>query len=127
MSDEKHTLKSVQSEIRRLETARQKKTEKIDSIRAEIRETDKRLKELKKLEEQLYQEEMQHKFMAMFPKGTMLTAEQMNKFMEIGKHVIEKIDILDTDAAAQAIGLACEESAGTSTSDSTLQLKENTI
>lgn len=109
MSEEKHTLKSVQSEIKRLKAARQKKTEKIDSMRAEIRELDVRLRELAKQEEQLCQEEMQRQFMAMFPKGTKLTSEQMQKFMTIGKHVIEKIDILDTDAAAQAIGLACED------------------
>lgn len=109
MSEEKHTLKSVQSEIKRLQNARQKKTEKIEGMRAEIREMDKRLKELTKLEEQLSQEEMQRRFMTMFPKGTKLTTEQMNKFLEISRQVIDKIDILDTDAAAQAIGLACED------------------
>ncbi len=120
MSEEKnYTLKSVQSEIGRLQKAKAKKEEKIKELKTEIRDINKQLKALEAIQEQLYHEDVQRQVSTVLFKGEKLTPEQLAKFMELSKQIRDKIDILDVETATQAISLACEEQAVPAASSST--------
>ncbi len=104
MSDEKiYTLKSIQSEIARLEKSRLKKKEKISSLTAELKADNVRMKELEKTFDNLYHEDLQQKIATLWFKEEKMTGEQVTKFLELSKHIHDKIDILDVQTIVNAV------------------------
>lgn len=104
MSDEKvYTLKSVKSEIVRLEKSRDKKKEKIKALTEELKVDNARMKELENIFDQLYHENLQKQIAEVWFKEEKLTGEQITKFLELSKHICDKIDILDVQTVANAV------------------------
>lgn len=104
MNNEKvYTLKSVKSEIARLEKSREKKKEKIKALNAELKEDNSKMKELEKIFDNLYHEDLQQKIATLWFKEEKMTGEQIAKFLEISKQVHDKIDILDVQTVVNAV------------------------
>lgn len=131
MNDENktYTLKSVQSEIARLEKSRQKKKEKISSLTAELRADNTRMKELEKIFDELYHENLKEKIAALWFREEKLTSEQIEKFLEISVQIHDKIDTLDIQTVVNAVTHAYnrqhseDKKPDTSTSAGSLPLK----
>lgn len=102
-TEKNYTLKSVKSEIARLEKSSDKKREKIKQLTKEIKADGIRLKELESIYDTLYHEDLQRKIAAVWFKGKKLTGEQITKFLELSTHISDKIDILDVETVASAI------------------------
>lgn len=101
-----YTLKSVQSEIARLEKSRQKKKEKISNLTAELKADNTKMKELEKIYDDLYHESLQQKIAALWFKEEKMSAEQIEKFLELSKHIHDKIDTLDVQTIVNAVTYA---------------------
>lgn len=108
MSDEvkTYTLKSVQSEITKLEKSRQKKKEKISNLTAELKADNTKMKELEKIFDDLYHENLQQKIATLWFKEEKMSAEQVEKFLELSKQIHDKIDILDVQTIVNAVTYA---------------------
>lgn len=107
MSDEKiYTLKSVQSEIAKLEKSRQKKKEKISSLTAELKADNVRMKELEKTFDDLYHEDLQQKIATLWFREEKMTKDQIEKFLELSKNIHDKIDVLDVQTIVNAVTYA---------------------
>lgn len=108
MSDENktYTLKSVQSEIAKLEKSRQKKKEKISSLTAELKADNVRMKELEKTFDDLYHEDLQQKIATLWFKEEKMSKEQIEKFLELSKNIRDKIDVLDVQTIVNAVTYA---------------------
>lgn len=106
MNDENekvYTLKSVQSEIARLEKSRQKKKEKISNLTAELKEDNTKMKELEKIYDNLYHESLQQKIATLWFREEKMSAEQVEKFLELSKQIHDKIDTLDVKTIVNAV------------------------
>lgn len=117
MNDENekvYTLKSVQSEIAKLEKSRLKKKEKISSLTAELKADNTKMKELEKIFDDLYHEDLQQKIANLWFKEEKMTKEQIEKFLELSKNIHDKIDVLDVQTIVNAVTYAynkkCAES-----------------
>ena len=109
MNDENekiYTLKSVQSEIAKLEKSRQKKKEKISSLTAELKADNSKMKELEKIFDDLYHENLQQKIATLWFKEEKMTKEQIEKFLELSKNIHDKIDVLDVQTIVNAVTYA---------------------
>lgn len=108
MSDEvkTYTLKSVQSEIAKLEKSRQKKKEKISNLTAELKADNTKMKELEKIFDDLYHESLQQKIATLWFKEEKMSAEQVEKFLELSKQIHDKIDTLDVQTIVNAVTYA---------------------
>ena len=108
MSDENktYTLKSVQSEIAKLEKSRQKKKEKISNLTAELKTDNTKMKELEKIFDDLYHESLQQKIATLWFKEEKMSAEQVEKFLELSKQIHDKIDTLDVQTIVNAVTYA---------------------
>lgn len=108
MNDEikTYTLKSVQTEIARLEKSRQKKKDKISTLTAELKADNAKMKELEKIFDELYHENLQQKIATLWFKEEKLTSEQVEKFLEISKQIHDKIDTLDIPTVVNAVTYA---------------------
>ena len=109
MNDENekiYTLKSVQSEITKLEKSRQKKKEKISSLTAELKADNSKMKELEKIFDDLYHENLQQKIATLWFKEEKMTKEQIEKFLELSKNIHDKIDVLDVQTIVNAVTYA---------------------
>lgn len=108
MSDENktYTLKSVQSEIAKLEKSRQKKKEKISTLTAELKADNTKMKELEKIFDDLYHENLQQKIATLWFKEEKMSAEQVEKFLELSKQIHDKIDTLDVQTIVNAVTYA---------------------
>lgn len=108
MSDENktYTLKSVQSEIAKLEKSRQKKKEKISNLTAELKADNTKMKELEKIFDDLYHENLQQKIATLWFKEEKMSAEQVEKFLELSKQIHDKIDTLDVQTIVNAVTYA---------------------
>ena len=102
-NEKNYTLKSVKSEISRLEKSREKKKEKIKVLTAELKEDNNRMKELEKIFDELYHEYLQQKIATLWFKEEKMTGEQIAKFLEISKQLHDKIDILDVQTVVNAV------------------------
>ncbi|MBD5159494.1 MAG: hypothetical protein HDT23_04545 [Ruminococcus sp.] len=109
MNDENekiYTLTSVQSEIAKLEKSRQKKKEKISSLTAELKADNSKMKELEKIFDDLYHENLQQKIATLWFKEEKMTKEQIEKFLELSKNIHDKIDVLDVQTIVNAVTYA---------------------
>ena len=108
MSDEvkTYTLKSVQSEIAKLEKSKQKKKEKISNLTAELKADNTKMKELEKIFDELYHESLQQKIATLWFKEEKMSAEQVEKFLELSKQIHDKIDTLDVQTIVNAVTYA---------------------
>lgn len=102
-NEKNYTLKSVKSEISRLEKSRERKKEKIKILTAELKEDNTRMKELEKIFDELYHEDLQQKIATLWFKEEKMTGEQIAKFLEISKQLHDKIDILDVQTIVNAV------------------------
>lgn len=106
MSEKQYTLKSAKSELAKLQKAKECKTAKIQQLRAEVKETNARIKELEAIYDTLCRENLQQQIAAVWFKEQKLSAEQIKKFLEISRHLHDKIDTLDVFTIVQAINAA---------------------
>ncbi|MDE6425324.1 MAG: hypothetical protein K2K89_04190 [Ruminococcus sp.] len=109
MNDENekvYTLKSVQSEIAKLEKSRLKKKEKISNLTAELKADNVKMKELEKIYDELYHENLQQKIANLWFKEEKMTKEQIEKFLELSKNIHDKIDSLDVQTIVNAVTYA---------------------
>ena len=109
MNDENekvYTLKSVQSEIAKLEKSRLKKKEKISNLTAELKADNMKMKELEKIYDELYHEDLQQKIAKLWFKEEKMTKEQIEKFLELSKNIHDKIDSLDVQTIVNAVTYA---------------------
>ena len=109
MNDENekvYTLKSVQSEIAKLEKSRLKKKEKISNLTAELKADNTKMKELEKIYDELYHEDLQQKIAKLWFKEEKMTKEQIEKFLELSKNIHDKIDSLDVQTIVNAVTYA---------------------
>lgn len=107
MSDEKaYTLKSVQSEIVKFEKSVQKKKEKIAALTAELKADNAKIKELEKIFNELYHEDLQQKITKLWFKKEKMTYEEVEKFLELSTQLHDKIDNLDIQTVVNAVTYA---------------------
>ena len=109
MNDENekvYTLKSVQSEIAKLEKSRLKKKEKISTLTAELKADNMKMKELEKIYDELYHDDLQQKIAKLWFKEEKMTKEQIEKFLELSKNIHDKIDVLDVQTIVNAVTYA---------------------
>lgn len=108
MSDKKkqYTIKSAKSELARMEKSRQSKNEKIQQLRAELKEINTKVKELESIYDTLYHENLQRQIATVWFKEQKLSGDQIAKFLEISKHLYDKIDLLDIATIVQAVNNA---------------------
>lgn len=104
--EKQYTLKSVKSELARLEKSRQSKNEKIQQLRAELKEINVKVKELESIYDTLYHEDLQRQIAEVWFKEQKLSGDQIVKFLEISKHLYDKIDLLDITTVVQAVNAA---------------------
>ncbi|MBE6873203.1 MAG: hypothetical protein E7493_04775 [Ruminococcus albus] len=98
-----HNLKSVMAEIQRVSRQRDKKTEKVRELNAEIKADNARLKELKNTYDQLQNESLQQQIADAWFKEEKLSGEQIAKFLELSRQLKEKIDVLDVETIVKAV------------------------
>lgn len=106
MSEKQYTLKSAKSELARLEKLRKNKNEKIQQLRAELKEINAKVKEVESVYDTLYHEDLQRQIATVWFKEQKLSGDQIAKFLEISKHLYDKIDVLDITAVVQAVNAA---------------------
>lgn len=109
MSDENkkvYTLKSVQSEIIKLEKSVQKKREKIAALTAELKTDNAKIKELEKIFNELYYDDLQQKITKLWFKKEKMTHEEVEKFLELSTQLHDKIDNLDIQTVVNAVTYA---------------------
>lgn len=98
-----HNLKSVMAEIQRVSRQRDKKTEKVRELNAEIKADNARLKELKNTYDQLQNESLQQQIADAWFKEEKLSGEQIAKFLELSRQLKEKIDVLSVETIVKAV------------------------
>lgn len=98
-----HNLRSVMAEIQRVSRQRDKKTEKVRELNAEIKADNARLKELKNTYDQLQNESLQQQIADAWFKEEKLSGEQIAKFLELSRQLKEKIDVLDVETIVKAV------------------------
>ena len=98
-----YTLKKVTAELKKLNEAKEKKKAKIKELSDEIKATNSRIKELEVLHDQLYHEDLQRQIAEVWFKEQKMTGQQIQKFLELSRHLHDKIDILDVNMIVQAV------------------------
>lgn len=108
-TEKNYTVKNIKSEIARVEKSIEKKREKLNQLKADIKTEERHLKELKKTSETLNNAELQKQITAAWFKNSKLTGEQISKILEISDKISDKIDNLDVGTAVKAISQAYDE------------------
>ena len=103
MSEKQYTLKSAKSELARLEKSRESKTAKIQQLRSELKELNAKVKELESICDTLYHEDLQRQIAVEWFKEQKLSGAQIAKFLELSRHLHDKIDALDIATVVQAV------------------------
>ena len=106
MENEKnYTLKSVTSELKKLEKSKQKKKEAVQKLTASIKEDSQKIKELEGIYDRLYNQNLHAKIeIAWFKnKSKRLTGEQIEKVLLISTQTREDLDILDVTTIVHEI------------------------
>lgn len=98
-----YTLKKVTSELKKLYETKEKKKAKIKELSDEVKATNSKIKELEVLHDQLYHEDLQRQIAEVWFKEQKMTGEQIQKFLELSRHLHDKIDILDVNMIVQAV------------------------
>lgn len=98
-----YTLKSVQSELKKLEKSRDKKKAKIAELTSEMKADSKRIKELEGIYDKLYHEDLQRQIATAWFKEQKMTGSQIQKFLQLSSKIHEQIDVLDVNVIVQAI------------------------
>lgn len=98
-----YTLKSVKSEIEKLNKGMARKREKIDLLNAGIKSDRLRLKELEGIYTKLYNESLQRKIADVWLKEKKLSDGQISKFLDLSRKLGDKIDTLDVDTIVETI------------------------
>lgn len=106
MSEKQYTLKSARSELARLEKLRESKTAKIQQLRSELKEINAKVKEVESIYDTLYHEDLQRQIAAEWFKEQKLSGGQIAKFLELSRHLHDKIDVLDITTVVQAVNSA---------------------
>ncbi len=112
MENEKnYTLKSVTSELKKLEKSKQKKKEAVQKLTASIKEDSQKIKELEGIYDRLYNQNLHAKIeIAWFKnKSKRLTGEQIEKVLLISTQTREDLDILDAPSIVHRIKKMSEE------------------
>lgn len=109
MSEKQYTLKSAKSELARLEKSRESKTAKIQQLRSELKEINAKVKELESIYDTLYHEDLQRQIAVEWFKEQKLSGVQIAKFLELSRHLHDKIDTLDVVTIVQAVNAAYQE------------------
>lgn len=108
-SEKSYTLKSVQKELKRFEKSRQQKKEKIQTLTAELKSENAKIRELEAIHDKLYHEDLQKKIADAWFKNGSMTGEQVAKILELSRQIQDKIDILDVDTVVNAVTVAYNE------------------
>lgn len=108
-TEKNYTVKSVKTELTRLEKAMKTKTEKLEQLKSEIKADEKHKKELEKIYETLNTAALQQQITEAWFKGKKMTGEQIAKILEISDKISDKIDNLDVGTAVKAISQAYDE------------------
>ena len=108
--DEKiYSLKSVQTEISRLQKSMDKKREKIENLTAELKADKSHMKELEKLADELQKSELKEKIAKVWFDEEKMTGEQIEKILELSRHIHDKLDVLDVRDVAEIVTEFCGE------------------
>lgn len=105
-SEKNYTLKSVQTEIKRMKKVLENKQSEIKKLSEEIKTDKKSLRELEGIYTNLYQESLQKQIASAWFKGKKLTGEQIAKFLELSTQISDKIDCLDVADMVDAVNNA---------------------
>lgn len=108
-SEKSYTLKSVQTEIKRMKKALENKQSEIKKLSEEIKTDKKSLRELEGIYTTLYQESLQKQIASAWFKGNKMTGEQIKKFLELSTQISDKIDCLDVVDMVDAVNNAYNE------------------
>ena len=106
MENEKiYTLKSVTSELKKLEKSKQKKKEAVQKLTASMKEDSQKIKELEGIYDRLYNQNLHSKIeIAWFRnKSKRLTGEQIEKILLISTQTRDDLDILDVPSVVHEI------------------------
>lgn len=107
--EKNYTLKSVQTEIKRMKKTLENKQSEIKRLSEEIKTDKKALRELEGIYNNLYQESLQKQIASAWFKGKKLTGEQITKFLELSTQISDKIDCLDVADMVDAVNNAYNE------------------
>lgn len=107
--EKNYTLKSVQTEIKRMKKTLENKQSEIKKLSEEIKTDKKFLRELEGIYNNLYQESLQKQIASAWFKGKKLTGEQITKFLELSTQISDKIDCLDVADMVDAVNNAYNE------------------
>lgn len=105
----KYTLKSAQSELKRLEEKKSKKEETLKALNAEIKEINTQIREISKVIEKLNSESLKKEVTVALFKGSNLTNEQISKLIELNRRIGNNIDNVDIDSIVSSIPQKTEE------------------
>lgn len=105
-----YSLKTVQTEISRLQKSMDKKREKIESLTAELKADKSHMKELEKLADELQKSELKEKIAKVWFDEEKMTGEQIEKILELSRHIHDKLDVLDVRDVAEIVTEFCGES-----------------
>lgn len=110
MDNEKaYTLKSVQSELKKLKKSRDKKREKIQELTSGLKADSKRIKELESIYDKLFHEDLQRQIATVWFKENKMTGEQIAKFLELSTKIHDRLDVLDVATVVKAITQVCDK------------------
>lgn len=101
--EKNYTLKSIQTEIKRVKKALESKQSEIKKLSEEVKTDKKSLRELEGIYTTLYQESLQKQIASAWFKGKKLTGEQITKFLELSTQIFDKIDCLDVADMVDAV------------------------
>jgi seryl-tRNA synthetase len=104
----KQTLVSIQRETERAKKTIDQYAEKQAAIRKQTAELNGRIKELERLSAELRREELVNRVAKRWFGESKMTEAQVAKLLELGVNIRDKIDILDVDAASDAVYRAYE-------------------
>ena len=108
--DEKvYSLKTVQTEIARLQKSMDKKREKIESLTVELKADKSHMKELEKLADELQKSELKEKIAKVWFDEEKMTGEQIEKILELSRRIHDKLDVLDVRDVAEIVAEFCGE------------------
>jgi len=101
-------------EIEKLRKMRETRISRQTTLKEEIAELSKKIRELEKLYEAVYNEELQHRIAKTWLKDGKMTDKQILKLLEVGNLIHDKIDILDADTVVKAVTDVYEKAGGNS-------------
>lgn len=108
-AEKTYTLKSIHATIAKIEKKKENNKEKIKQLTKEINSYNAKIKELEGIYDKLYKEDIQRQLEIKWFKDCKMTAEEVAKFIELGKKLHEKINILDIDEVIEAVELVQTE------------------